>query len=308
MNDKTKAMVLASFAGDALALGVHWIYSTRKIAEQYGRVERYLKPGSDSYHGSKDIGDFTHYGDQAFVLLESIATSGRFDPEDFSRRWQDLFRNYQGYYDQATRATLANLASGSNPLDAGSSSTDLSAASRIAPLVSRYHDDEEMLVTAARKQTAMTHNDHSVIDAAEFFARVTCHVLQGTRPSEAVARIARERFSGSVLEEWTVKGMASSRGDTVATIKTYGQSCHIPDAFPGVIHLLSRYEDNLKEALVQCVMAGGDSAGRGMLVGMVLGAYLGMDAIPPEWIAGLKKGREIEMLIDRISARGEEVA
>jgi ADP-ribosylglycohydrolase len=201
---------------------------------------------------------------------------GRFDHEDFSRRWQSLFRNYPGYYDQATRATLANLASGMNPLEAGSLSTDLSAASRIAPLVCMYHSDEETLVKAARTQTAMTHNDPSVIDAAEFFARVTCRVLQGVRPSRAVEWTARERFRGSVLEEWTGKGMASSRGDTVATIKAHGQSCHVPDAFPGVVHLVCRYEDDLKEALVQCVMAGGDSAGRGMMAGMVLGARGGL--------------------------------
>ncbi len=303
MNDTIKAMVLASFAGDALALGVHWIYSTRKIAEQYGRVERYLKPGPDSYHGTKDSGEFTHYGDQTFVLLESVAAVGRFDPEDFSRRWQSLFRDYPGYYDQATRATLANLASGLNPLRAGSLSSDLSAASRIAPLVCMYHGDEETLVEAARTQTAMTHDDPLVVDAAEFFARVTCRVLQGERPSMAAAQTARERFGGSMLEEWTGKGMTAAQGDSVATIKAYGQSCHIPDAFPGVIHLVSRYEDDLREALVQCVMAGGDSAGRGMMAGMVLGARCGMDAIPPEWVAGLKKGRQIGMLVDRISAR-----
>ncbi|MGC9324876.1 MAG: ADP-ribosylglycohydrolase family protein [Desulfomonilia bacterium] len=305
MKKQAKAMVIASFAADALALGVHWIYSTRKIAEEYGRVEQFLEPGPDSHHSTKKAGEFTHYGDQAFVLLESIAHSGMFDPEDFTRRWQDLFREYAGYHDQATKGTLANLAAGEKPLDAGSSSQDMSGASRIAPLVYLYQNSEEKLVEAARTQTAMTHRNRSVIDASEFFARVAYRVLRGERPSETVARIAKEFFQGTVLEKWTAQGMASSGEDTVETIKTYGQSCHVPDAFPGVIHLICRYEDNLKESIIQCVMAGGDSAGRGMVVGMVLGAHLGMDALPPAWIDGLRKGMEIDRLLDQISTRGE---
>ena len=30
-------------------------------------------------------------------------------------------------------------------------------------------------------------------------------------------------------------------------------------------------------------MVGGDNASRGIAIGMVLGAYKGVDAIPPEW-------------------------
>ena len=57
----------------------------------------------------------------------------------------------------------------------------------------------------------------------------------------------------------------------------------------------------MREALIQNVMAGGDSAARGMAVGMVLGAHLGVEAIPQEWIEGLKKREEIEELLDKIT-------
>ena len=49
------------------------------------------------------------------------------------------------------------------------------------------------------------------------------------------------------------------------------------------------------------MMAGGDSAARGMAVGMVLGAHLGVEAIPQEWIEGLKKREEIEELLYKIT-------
>ena len=60
MRDKAEAMVMASFAADSLALGVHWIYDARQISSQYGRVERFLKPREGSFHPTKDKGEFTH--------------------------------------------------------------------------------------------------------------------------------------------------------------------------------------------------------------------------------------------------------
>ena len=69
MEKNAQAVVLASFIGDSLALGAHWIYDTSRIEKDYGRVETFLKPSQDSYHPTKERGEFTHYGDQAFILL-----------------------------------------------------------------------------------------------------------------------------------------------------------------------------------------------------------------------------------------------
>ena len=82
MKNHETAMVLASFAADSLALGAHWIYDTQRIEKEFGRIETFIKPKADSYHPSKDRGEFTHYGDQAFALLESIASAQGFEPDD----------------------------------------------------------------------------------------------------------------------------------------------------------------------------------------------------------------------------------
>jgi ADP-ribosylglycohydrolase len=47
-------------------------------------------------------------------------------------------------------------------------------------------------------------------------------------------------------------------------------------------------------------MAGGDSAGRGLIVGMILGAHLGIEAIPQKWLSELKSYQEIADLMDQI--------
>ena len=108
MKAKLKALTLGAFVGDALALGPHWVYNTNVIDKKYGRVEHYLDPLA-SYHKGKKAGDFTHYGDQMLVLLESIANGGGFEAQRFATDWRTFFEGYGGYLDHATKDTLANI-------------------------------------------------------------------------------------------------------------------------------------------------------------------------------------------------------
>ena len=300
MSDNKEALVMASFAGDSLALGIHWIYSTRRIAEEFGRVDTFLTPQQDSFHPTKDRGEFTHYGDQTLVLLQALAEKKAFDLEDYSRRWQALFADYKGYYDQATRATLHNFSRGASPQESGSSSNDIAGAARIAPIVYFHRDDLGTLVVSARAQTSMTHADPLAVDSAELFARVSYKVLKGYSPTDAVSAVAEEHFKETPFHSWVDAGVKSAARDSIEVIREFGRSCHTPEAFPGIIHLIAKYDMDLKEALVQAVMAGGDSAARAMIVGMILGAHLGMDALPDEWISSMKKTQDIRCLLGQI--------
>jgi ADP-ribosylglycohydrolase len=301
MRDNRTAMVMASFLGDSLALGVHWIYDTQRIQVEFGRVDSLLGPKPDSYHPAKEKGDFTHYGDQTLVLLECVAARKGFRLDDFAARWKSLFKSYRGYYDQATKATLRNHEMGKGPEDGGSSSQDLAGAARIAPLVFWYQADPDSLVEAARAQTRMTHNNTLIVDCAEFLARTAQRVLNGEPPVSAMTRIAEERFVDSHIHEWVEEGIRSKEEESVSAVARFGQSCHAEEAFPGVVHLIARYEKNLKEGLIQAVMAGGDSAARAMIVGMILGAHRGEAGLPEPWLRDLKKREEISRLLLKIS-------
>ncbi|MGA6924342.1 MAG: ADP-ribosylglycohydrolase family protein [Desulfosarcina sp.] len=298
MSDNQKAAVLGAFVADALSLGAHWVYNTGVIDKKLGRVERYYDPMT-SYHKGKKAGDFTHYGDQTLVLLESVSGHGEFDALRFARMWRAFWDGYDGYVDKATRATLNNMDAGRGLLESGSDSDDLAGASRLAALLVACRGDPERLARAAREQAAVTHNHPLVLLCAEFFARCVAAVLQGNPPAASVTDTLETHFSDSAIASLIVMGLESRGRDTRETIAEFGQMCSVEAGIPSSIHLIIRYGDRFKTALVENVMAGGDSSARGMLTGMILGAAHGMSAIPESWRSELTAGARIASLLDQ---------
>ncbi len=287
MQDNRKAAILAAFAADALALGVHWIYNTHVIDRKYGRVEDLLAPQLAKFHAGKRRGDFTHYGDQMLLLLETVAGTGRFDPLIFAQRWQVFAAGYGGYMDKASKETLQNLADGRGYPEAGSHSTDLAGAARMAPLLVLHGLSPEDLVAAARAQTVATHNQPQVLACAELFSRAVGRVLEGQGPVAALTAALDETAGGDEIADLVAAGLESKGRETRQAILDLGQACEVDQALPSTVHLIAAYPDDLRTALIENIMAGGDSAARGTLAGMLLGASLGPGAIPAEWVSGI---------------------
>jgi ADP-ribosylglycohydrolase len=63
-------------------------------------------------------------------------------------------------------------------------------------------------------------------------------------------------------------------------------ACYIEHSFPSVLYLAARYEDEVDSALVANTQVGGNNCHRGALLGAVLGAALGLGAIPKRWVQG----------------------
>lgn len=298
------SILLTSLAGDALALGPHWIYDQRVIADKLGPITGYADPIS-SYHPGKRAGDFTHYGDQTLILLRSLAGYGRFDLTAFAADWRAFWERPEtiSYRDGATRGTLENLIKGLAPEQAASSSHDIAGAARIAPLFLLEWESDDELVAAARAQTAFTHGDPQVIETAEFFARVTLAVQAGAEVAEALRATAALTHWQAIAAGWFKAAESSAAGDLEdsAAAVAHGLSCNVADAFPVICHLLLRHPADAAKALTANAQAGGDSAARGLLLGMVYGAMPNAAAaLPADWISGLSHQVEIQKAIQQL--------
>jgi ADP-ribosylglycohydrolase len=292
--------ILPSFFGDALALGPHWIYDPSTIAGHYpGGIREYDDPRS-SYHPGKSAGSFTHLGDQTLELLESLAQhGGALDawPADW-RAWAERIRDDRSsYLDGATRGTLENLAAGrKQPSD----SSDLAGAARIAPLFA-VHGDIAPLVAAARAQTALTHGDPRVIDAAEFFARAAFAIGEGAELAEAFEESAFYPYSALPASDWLMVARHAA-GDLTEHATALGLGCDVAGAFPITLALALCHEDDPVVALSANAMLGGDSAARGLLLGLLLGARHGVDAFPAAWANDMKEIGTIHRALERLES------
>ena len=296
MNSKIQSGVLAAYTADALALGVHWVYDVSKIKERYGWLDRMVDPEIAPFHKGRKKGQFTHYGDQMFLLLESLAHCSGFNPNDFSARWQAMFESYGGYMDNATKKTLANLKNGQSPDTAGSDSTDLGGAARMVPLAIFYAENKDAFIRYADQQTAMTHNHPHVRESARFFAATAAKAIAGFNPVDSMEAVWKTLPKDSTISEMVVQGLNSVNQETQATISGFGQMCETRAALPGTIHLIAKYADNPETALVENVMAGGDSSARGILSAFILGIHNGINAIPEQWLKELKAVERIKSL------------
>ena len=291
---KIRDAILGSFFGDALSLGPHWIYNPDKIRRLYPDGIHGFDDPKTEYHPGKAAGDFTHYGDQALALLRSLALHGdAWSVEVWRNDWLAWARTTKAYRDGATKETQGNLEGG---VEEPSGSNDLAGASRMAPLLAGLRGEE--LVAAARAQTVLTHGDPQVVDAAEFFMRAVMAVGEGADFSEAFDRAAAAPYEALPAVDWLAAGRAAVDGDLNEKAGELGLTCHVPDAFPLTIALALRFEDSPTGGLGWNAMVGGDSAARGMVLGMLFGARHGLRAFPAAWLDGLKARREIAALLE----------
>ncbi len=287
--DRIAGAILGSFVADTLSLGVHWVYNPRHIARTIGRLEGPIDPiqGADRYHPNRKRGQFTHFGDQAMVLLRSVSEIGGWSLEDFGERWMAMWDGYDGYVDKATRDTL----------EAGRSSSDeLAGLARMAPLLVALGEEPEIeFVTAVRQQTGLTHGDPALLEASDFFAGMLHAVVHGASIDEALDRALDHDYVELPAQEFVDQARArlDDDADVSAIVKDLGATCHLPDAFPSTIYLLLKLGGSLEEMLIENAMAGGDSGARGMVLGAILGARDGVLAIPASWLEAMEVTAEV---------------
>ncbi|MGB0580179.1 MAG: ADP-ribosylglycohydrolase family protein [Limisphaerales bacterium] len=292
-SQRRAGLLFGAFTADALSLGVHWIYDAKEIEQTHGPVTGFVAPGKDSYHPNKQAGDQGHVGDQTLWLADFLVREGKWNASHFMDEWVSRWVAYDDYVDKATKTTLHNIESGMSADDAASNSDELAGPARSAPLIAFLANSSEYeIVRSVVEQNNLTHRSAAAAEAAAFVARAGYRLLNGAPLAESL----RETAPAWALE--TADGVREM--SAVQAIGRLGQSCPVSAALPGVIYLCLKHGEDMETAFVQNAMAGGDSCARALVLGTLLGARHGLEAINESWRRDLRSASKLQALLDAL--------
>ncbi len=299
---------------------IHAAYGGKAIerymspGEMMGGTTHGIGWGRQNYHPGKKAGGTTDYGDYNIVILEHLAATSE-PPRAFSvaaliPHWMNRLENGWGsWICTMTKETYSQIKRGV-PVERLGGISNAMAIRHVAAY--GYYESEAEIVDVARK-AMFTHTNPEALDGGEFFARVTFRVLHGSAPKEAVEDVAVQM--GGFIEAKVRQAMAKVTEATdpdsplsrepfaddlaltsMARLWDIGRSEPIrvgkasptEGTLPGAVYFILKYaddDDGLKHALQANAMVGGDNASRAIAIGMVLGAYRGIDARVMESVA-----------------------
>lgn len=289
--NRLEGMLIGSFLGDTLALGAHWIYDQSKIRSSFGEISGPVSPLPDGYHPGKKLGDFTHYGDQSLFLFDFLSQCQSFDEVVFGDAFEEFMSTYMGYKDHATKETLKHLSA--LKVYKGSSSDELGGAARMASVLYLFNEDPQTAVQIAIAQCQATHTHPLLLEVTGYLANVVLDLISGSAPL-----LALENHLGTCsneLKELYHSGKVLRNIQPEEAAIKLGQSCSVKHAFPLVIYFLHQNPLDFKKILCKNVMAGGDCAARGMVLGMILGAYGGQSQLPKSWCESMNAYDRIQV-------------
>lgn len=312
-----------------LAYGEKAIEKFMSPGEKMGGETHGIGWGQRNYHPGKKAGGTTDYGDYNVLILEHLAMISNppreFEVSKLLPHWMNRLENGWGsWICTMTKETYSQVKHGTKVQYLGGISNAM-AIRHVA--AHAYYETEDELVDVARK-AMFTHKDVHALGGGEFFARVTHRVLRGEDPRSAIEDVAilmggffeekvkqaiakyeeendpssalsKEKFSDDLAITSMARLWDIGRSEPIKV----GKASPTEGTLPGSVYFILKYaqkENGLKEALQANAMVGGDNASRAIAIGMVLGAYKGVDAIPQEWKDTLDQWQYCDDLLNKL--------
>ncbi|KAJ4925261.1 hypothetical protein JOQ06_017996 [Pogonophryne albipinna] len=288
--DRAIGAIIGAAVADAAAQPMHWIYNPDTLKEVLSDLEPCpeFRPQTANPFYRRTTGEQTCYGDQAYVLLESLSQCGDVNEEDLTKRIYKFFGPGTVYdlplndpYRQkgAPKAILpidgpwrnASLKAFIRNVDAGKEETgcdvdcQMDGVTKLAPVVAMYAGRPEML-EKVEKAIRVTQNNDMCVAVTLAAARFLEHfILNGPDPNALDAVVAQlndpNRQNPQELDRAVIV---------------------LPDAFQGALHGVLKLKQ-LDEAVRDTMRCGGCTSSRASFIGACFGAQTGLQGIPESW-------------------------
>ena len=237
-----------------------------------------------------------------------------------------------------TKQTYQQIQEGVSTSKLGGNSNAM--ALRYAAMFGYVGDNEDTLVDYALK-TMFTHREKTALLGNEFFARVVYRLVHRSSsgdnnsstmtPREAIDSVVTDMNNGWItqkvnqaiekyeeaidlngssplgkedfVDDLALTSMARLWDVGKSEPIKVGKASPTEGTLPGSIYFILKYQDNFVDAVKANAMVGGDNASRAIAIGMVLGAYHGIDGAlhdHPSLRDGLNHWNDSEELLSKL--------
>jgi ADP-ribosylglycohydrolase len=156
---------------------------------------------------------------------------------------------------------------------------------RVAP-IGLYYADLDRVTEVARASSLLTHGHPAALDAAAASALMVAMAIQNTTPEQMYDEIAKRccHSSADFSTTWQkIPAMLALPPEHVLTKNVLGEGWIGEEAVACAMYCFWRSPDDYSTAVLTAINTDGDSDSIGAITGSVIGARLGIDAIPQSW-------------------------
>ncbi len=182
------------------------------------------------------------------------------------------------------------------------------AAMRVAPLGLYFHRSPE-LYDMAKKTAEITHAHPVGIDGAAVLAKAVAMSLhlnsqRPFAPQVYGARLVEFAETTRLKEKLQqVLKLVAAHATVEEAAKELGTQSSVNESMAFALFCFLTHPHAFVECVLCAVSQGGDRGTMGAMVGAMAGAYLGSEAIPPNWQRRLENTQHIETLARELAAR-----
>ena len=199
-----------------------------------------------------------------------------------------------------TRGAALGLKEGIDWRESGIVSKTCGSLMRVGILGFIYRNDPKKLVQAALLSGRITHL-HPVSDAASIAGAYAVKLaLDGVEPGEMYESLLKitegysQEFTDALKKSYDIAHSGIADEDA---LKELGLGWYADETFSLAYFCILRYPDDYKKAVQTAVNITGDSDSVGSVAGGILGAKLGIEAVPVSWIESLKEKEKLGEIV-----------
>jgi len=250
----------------------------------------------------------------AIGIVESLLERGQLDPEHLGKTFQKNYRRepWRGYASGPPTIFAAVAQTGTTYVEAakslfgGRGSFGNGAAMRVAPVGLLYHDSLD-LWEKVHLSASVTHAHPLGVDGSAIQAKAVAQAVALDPENE----FSPDEFLNGLLDftripEMKTKLLLVQRliAENISPMRAaqqIGRSVTAHESIPFSIYSFLLYPRSFENGLFCSVLNGGDRDTLGAMAGAISGAYLGIEALPHDWLQKLENRTVIQELALKLS-------